>query len=434
MPASETPVRPDVGSVLSATDGREKRSDAPLSAVEALAAAATAHGVTLAQIGEHGREVATATAKITDAREVKAACEEAIKAARDALKDSGVDYGAAIEAVYDAVQAAAPPAFAHKAVDLAALMRHGIPPVEYLPGDLARRMVYAKGVTGFTGHPESAKTSLVTRLALDAIRARQHVIYLDWEQGEEETLRRFAAVGATAENLDPEHLTYLPFPGPPDWEALATLWDQHPGALGVFDSTRGILRTLGLDEDRASEVGRFMDPLNEFALSRAAPCLLIDHVAKAATDSTGYARGSGDKLAAVQAQWYVKRVSPFSEYESGEIELHRWKARSGHLDRVHRLSVGDGEGNLTFRRLDPDLSPEGKIDAAVIAYLSERGASASLREIREAVEGNTGTIGDRVKLLAADPDRPVRADDSGTHPRYEYVGALDREPRAALAF
>src|SRR4051794_10135061 len=48
-----------------------------------------------------------------------------------------------------------------KRVDLGALLREGIPPVEYLPGELARRMAYKVGVTGFSGHPESGKTTLV---------------------------------------------------------------------------------------------------------------------------------------------------------------------------------------------------------------------------------------------------------------------------------
>ena len=146
---------------------------------------------------------------------------------------------------------------------------------------------------------------------------------------------------------------YREFPGAPDWDELSRLWEEHPNAVGVWDSTRGILRTLGLDEDRAAEVGRFMDPLVEFTLSRGIATLLIDHVAKAATDSTGYARGSGDKLAAVQAQWFVKKARAFDETEAGELELVRWKARSGALNRTHRFAVGDGQGALTFRRLDP---------------------------------------------------------------------------------
>lgn len=317
-----------------------------------------------------------------------------------------------------------------KRVDLGALLRDGLPPVTYLPGEFARRMVYETGVTGFSGHPESGKTTLVCRLALDAMLSGRHVVYLDYENGENEAARRFLALGATPDLLT-EYLVYLPFPGAPDWSQLGTIWDEFPEALAVWDSTRGILRTLGLDEDRASEVGQFMDPLVEFTMTRGICSLIIDHVTKAANAGSGYARGSGDKLAAVQGQWYVDRVRAFSEVEVGEIELTRWKARSGGLARSHRFEVGDGAGSLTFRKLDPDLTPEGKIDTAVIAFLKTgRPETFSMRAIEDAIEGTATAKRDRIKALAEDPQRPVRAvaAATGQHPRYAYAADLDREP------
>ena len=96
--------------------------------------------------------------------------------------------------------------------------------------------------------------------------------------------------------------------------------------------------------------------------------------------------------------------------------------------------MGDGEGNLTFRRLDPDLSPEGKVDAAIIKYLRDLGEPASLNQIEQAVEGKSTTVSGRVKALAEDPQRPVGADESGAYVRYAYAADLDREPQAAASF
>jgi hypothetical protein len=320
-----------------------------------------------------------------------------------------------------------------KRVDLGRLMRDGIPPVEYMPGEFARRMVYAEGVTGFSGHPESGKTTLVCRLALDAMRHGRHVVYFDGENGENEAARRFLALGATDDLLS-EYLIYLPFTGAPDWTEIEGVWDEFPGAVAVWDSLRGILRTLGINEDKASEVATFMDPLVEFSLTRKIPSLLIDHVTKAANAGSNYSRGSGDKLAAVQAQWYVDRVSPFSEIESGEIELHRWKARSGALLRSHRFAVGDGEGKLTFRKLDADETPEGKIDRKIIETLRDNiGVLHSLRDLEAAVEGTAAVVRERVRVLAEDPQRPVRADHSGQHVRYGYDPEADHEPAQPLA-
>jgi hypothetical protein len=42
-----------------------------------------------------------------------------------------------------------------------------------------------------------------------------------------------------------------------------------------------------------------------------------------------------------QAQCFVELAQPFSEAETGEVELHREKARSGGLPHSHRVAVGD---------------------------------------------------------------------------------------------
>jgi len=322
-------------------------------------------------------------------------------------------------------------------VDIAALIRDGIPPVEYIPGDFANRMVYAKGVTVFTGHPDSGKTSFVTRLAIDAMRAGTTVVYFDYENGQEEVARRLTDLGADAELLRPSRFIYRPFPGAPDWDELAALWDAHPDAIGVWDSTRGILGSLGLKENEADDVRQFVDPLVQFSLERSVASILIDHVTKASTKDDPYARGSGDKLAAVQGQWRVEKERPFDEATAGEISLHRKKARSGRLGHEFRFAVGDGEGNLTFRRLGADETPEGRMEAEVIDYLKALhadGKTASMNELEGAVKGGRDKVRDRVKLLAASTHRPVAAVEDGAFTRYTYDPGADNEPARALGF
>lgn len=333
---------------------------------------------------------------------------------------------AANKASPESLAEASRPPLLRRAVDLGQLIREGIPPVEYLPGEFARRIVYAAGVTGFTGHPDSGKTTFVCRLALDAMRHGQRVIYLDFENGSTGAARRFVALGADAGLLS-EQMVYVPFPGALDFDELGRIWDAHEGALGVFDSTRGMLRCAGVGENDASEVATVFDPLVELALSREVPLLVIDHVAKAATSASGYARGSGDKLAAVQGQWFVEKVRPFSETEIGEVKLTKWKAREGGLLSSQRLEVGDGNGNIPFRKLDPDETPEGRIDSAIIAFLKEQAEPVSQRAVEHAVEGTGAIVRSRLKALAGDESRPVVATED-RNPRFSYSAEADKEP------
>ena len=52
-------------------------------------------------------------------------------------------------------------------------------------------------------------------------------------------------------------------------------------AEAIYTSVGGTVNITSINEDRASEVGTFMDPLVEFSLTRRVACLLIDHVTKA---------------------------------------------------------------------------------------------------------------------------------------------------------
>ncbi len=311
-----------------------------------------------------------------------------------------------------------------RAVDIGALIRDGVPPVEYLPGEFAHRMVYSEGVTGFHGHPEHGKSALVQRLALDAMRAGMDVVYLDHENGERSIRRRFVALGADPDLLS-ERLHYIPFPGRPDWGQLAELWDEYPGAVGVWDSMRGILRSLGLQENEASEVGQFLDALVEFTLTRGIASLVLDHVTKAATAASPYARGSGDKLAAMQATWYVNRTQPFSDTQSGEIEVLLHKARDGGMEFRHTFKVGDGHGNFTFEKIDGGDSPKDCLDEKIIRYLkSSAPADCSKHQIEEAVGGKATAVREAVEALA-EAERIETV--AGTHPRFKYRQPVELE-------
>ena len=169
-----------VGHPMSTTIVRGAVPPLDARARDALAAAlerAPAH-ITRATLAAQAQAREAQRAETTKARErhdVAAVMEAALAALEPFCEDGDARVAALDRAILEGERGG----LAAKAVDLGPLMREGIPPVEYLPGEFARRMVYAEGVTGFTGHPESGKTTTVSRIALDAIRAGTHVVYLD---------------------------------------------------------------------------------------------------------------------------------------------------------------------------------------------------------------------------------------------------------------
>lgn len=322
-------------------------------------------------------------------------------------------------------EALVPARLIDRAVSLGSLLRDGIPPVEYLAGRLADHVVYAVGVTAFSGHPGSGKTTVCQRLALDYLETGGHVVYLDWEGGERDVAARLNAMGADPDVLD-ARLHYLAFPALEDWAQVQELWERWPGALGVWDSMKGALGALSLDEDRAKDVQRFTQPLLQLAKEHQCAHLMVDHVTKADDGKGTYAgRGSGVKLADVEGLWYVAAVRDFSQSEVGEVHLTRKRARPGALRPLVRLEVGDGNGGLPIRELDETeaTTPAGRIRRDVLAFLrehpGERFTKTAVRESKS-VRGEKRIIDSALAELAAERGEPVHAERDGRATWYWY--------------
>jgi hypothetical protein len=269
-----------------------------------------------------------------------------------------------------------------------------------------------------------------------------HVVYNDWENGPIELARRMRDLGA-GDRLLSRQFHYMPFPERPNWDVLEDQWDEWPNALGVWDSIRGVMQIMGLDENQAADCAQFLVPLVRFALMRDIPQIIIDHVRKDATERSGYGRGSGDKLAAVQASWFVEKLRPFSELEQGEIQLVRWKARSGYLPPRHRFAVGDGRGNLTFEAMAVGTTPEMKLDREIVDFLKSRfvegsgsgggdgGDGVAKSTVEKGVRGRGVLVRKALDRMAADDLAPVASvrgpGGGGVRERFVYVPELDFE-------
>jgi 5S rRNA maturation endonuclease (ribonuclease M5) len=224
------------------------------------------------------------------------------------------------------------------------------------PELLANGMLYKGGLHGIAGAPDCGKTTLALHWAVQLLREGKRVAFFDEEGGSEIVAEKLCGLGA--ESFHMENLIYVPFPGKmwddSDVEALLEFLRDARPELALWDSSAAFLARAGLDENSAPAVtnwwARVLTPI---ARELHAAVLVIDHDTKASEQSR-YARGSGAKLAALDVQYKVEMVSPFTRHKNGELKLSVSKDRRGHLERnwIVDMIVGMGTINPHFKTED----------------------------------------------------------------------------------
>jgi energy-coupling factor transporter ATP-binding protein EcfA2 len=228
-----------------------------------------------------------------------------------------------------------------------------IPEPEVLVDDL----LYTEGVHLISGHPGCGKTTLAAHLAIDVIldKGRQ-VVWLDYESGKPQTLRRFKAMNTPPSVTESLHYALWPVDAEKHLGAVAQRW---PGALVVLDSMSKALAQAGIDENANSEVVTWTTQIVKACKDFGLPIVIIDHIAKSG-GSSEYSRGAGTKLADVDVHWRVLKTSEFNRTTVGSIEVKQMKDREGYFPFATWWEVGDGNGALTLQPMDgpPADQPE----------------------------------------------------------------------------
>ena len=230
----------------------------------------------------------------------------------------------------------------YKRVHLDELMMEGIP----APRILCNGFLYQGGLHSIAGAPDSGKTTIALVWAVELLQGGLPVVFLDEEGGPEIVTEKLKALGAKPSDL--RNLVYLPFPGRAwgelDVKELASLAAETGPAMMLWDSSAAFLARAGLDENSAPDVtGWWAKVLMPIARDLKVAMLVIDHDTKS-TESSRYARGSGAKLAAIDVQFKVEIMKPFSRGQDGMLKLLVTKDRRGYLHRNWQVRVGTGGG------------------------------------------------------------------------------------------
>jgi DNA-binding CsgD family transcriptional regulator/RecA/RadA recombinase len=205
------------------------------------------------------------------------------------------------------------------------------------------------------GEPESGKTILALRWALDVIEAGGRVVIVDEESGPAKIGGLLGDMGADPEKVD-QQLRYFAFPSLDlkAWKEAAIEILEFQPQLIIMDSLTDLMANAGIDENKGAEVTQWMLGVPQMmARSPGAPAVvLIDHVTKA-TENTRYSVGSRAKKAKADVLWYVDKVSDFDRLTLGRVELKRHKNRPGVLEPKHVWVIGGEDDRLVCRPLDP---------------------------------------------------------------------------------
>lgn len=245
------------------------------------------------------------------------------------------------------------------------------PPAQLVPGFL-----YEGKIHDLKSEPGEGKTILALYAALEVTRQGRPVLYLDSENGPPLIAERLEDMGADPSELD-DYLHYYLHPeiSLAD-DALSAFMETVRAvgpALAVFDSLADFLAISGLDENGAGDVTKWivgiLQPLRDMGVAT----LILDHVTKAADGRGRYARGSGAKLAKVDASWSLTQTVPFDRQRVGEIQLTLRKDREAFLPKRQRFAVGGTGDGLMVRRsagmhetTEEDELPDGARIALVV--------------------------------------------------------------------
>jgi hypothetical protein len=281
-------------------------------------------------------------------------------------------------------------------VDVMALLDHGIPEREWVPG--AEGLIPKGKRLHIAASAKSGKSlALAVVTAIDIIEAGGTVAILDRENGADEYARRLLDVldvrcaGDDLRLAVRQRLHYYA------WPVMSLDWRDDPDYpvafagvdVVIFDSTRSHTGPLALKEDSSDDWSLFMSSLVD-PLMRAG-------IATITLDNTGHdgdrPRGTKSKLDLGEIV-FMATGKPFSRERAGSFSLVCSHSRIGEITTgdTWRMELGGGKFG-SWERNDRNAAnsssprPEGVMQA--ISEAVERQSGMGTKDIYGAVKGST---------------------------------------------
>ena len=234
--------------------------------------------------------------------------------------------------------------------DLAIVLAGGDP--EPAPEFLQRldgvSLFYQGKVNGLIGESESGKTWVALLAALQALQARQRVLYLDFEDTAAGIVSRLRSMGASDDDL-----ACLAYVGPDEdlsdnaKRDLREAINDAPPDLIVMDGFNAAMALMGLELTDNTDATRFSQQLLKPLAATGACVVYVDHVPKSKDNRGKGGIGAQAKRAMTTGcAIAVDVVEPFGRGMTGRLRLTVDKDRPGHVRAASVEAKGAGTAVL----------------------------------------------------------------------------------------
>ena len=257
-------------------------------------------------------------------------------------------------------------------------------------------LFYRGKVNGLIGESESGKTWVALLTALQALQARQSVLYLDFEDTAPGIVTRLRNMGATDDDL--ACLAYIGPDedlGPNAKRDLRDAIADAPPDLIVMDGFNAAMTLLGLELTDNTDATKFAQTLLKPLAATGACVVYVDHIPKNKENRGKGGIGAQAKRAMTTGcALSVEVVSAFGRGMTGRLRLTVDKDRPGHVRAASveakaagtavLISGADGSVQVSIERPSSDEERQNAEDVKmrrdIIGIVKPKGAAGCTRK------------------------------------------------------
>lgn len=323
-------------------------------------------------------------------------------------------------------------------INIARLMREGVPPVPMLLDDwLVRADLHWLHADAAAG-----KTWVALILALRVMQQEENVAWFDEELGEEELTRRLLALGADPDLIQ-RRFGYWAYPSwsmtDKDQAVHRALLVRAQAELAVYDTATDMLTEAELDENSGIDVTKWVKAYPEVARQLGVTALVLDHTTKGNEgrhSKTGV--GSRAKRAKAKVGYSMRLVKDYDTETLGRVEVELQKnTRGAAIPKKRAFECGGQDGKFVWTPVLFDLDTPSTDKALAQAALQDRVLDAlrahaperrSITQVHGAVGGGKNKVAQVLADLAGTELYPVTVEDG---PRGSLLYAWEPDTPAA---